>query len=76
MALDLHRADIFRLRALLALRDVKLDGLAFVQLLVTLRLDRRVVGEDVRTAPSGAMNPNPFSALNHFTVPVARLWVL
>src|ERR1044072_7323270 len=43
-------ADVLRLRALGALRDVELDLLVLVQGLVALGLDRRVVHEDVVAA--------------------------
>src|SRR3954451_19727818 len=41
------RADVLRLRALLALGDVELHLLAFLQLTVALAGDVGVVGEDV-----------------------------
>src|SRR4051794_41325059 len=50
---DLRRsdgADVLRLRALRALRDVELDLLVLVEGLVALRLDGRVVHEDVVAA--------------------------
>src|SRR3954451_13372152 len=50
---DLRRsdgADVLRLRALRALRDVELDLLVLVQGLVALGLDGRVVHEDVVAA--------------------------
>src|SRR6266404_1403041 len=43
-------ADVLRLRPLLALRDVELHALTLVEGLVALRLDRRVVDEDVSAA--------------------------
>src|ERR1044072_9714351 len=43
-------ADVLRLRALGALRDVELDLLVLVEGLVALRLDGRVVHEDVVAA--------------------------
>src|SRR3954470_23672687 len=43
-------ANVLRLRALGALRDVELDLLVLVQGLVALGLDRRVVHEDVVAA--------------------------
>src|SRR5215204_1280127 len=45
-----ERADVLRLRTLGALGDVELDLLVLVQRLVTLRLDRRVVHENVVAA--------------------------
>src|SRR3569833_275770 len=45
-----ERANVLRLRALGALRDVELDLLVLVQGLVALRLDGRVVHEDVVAA--------------------------
>src|SRR3954452_24704280 len=50
---DLRRsdgADVLRLRALRTLRDVELDLLVLVEGLVALRLDGRVVHEDVVAA--------------------------
>src|SRR5690349_6563972 len=44
------RANVLRLRALRALGDVELDLLVLVEGLVALRLDRRVVNEDVVAA--------------------------
>src|SRR6478609_5606899 len=47
---DSDGADVLRLRALLALRDVELDLLALDQLTEAGRLDVRVVSEDVGAA--------------------------
>src|SRR5260370_42564918 len=44
------RANVLSLRALRTLGDVELDLLVLVQRLVTLRLDRRVVHENVVAA--------------------------
>src|SRR4051794_7895559 len=46
----LERADVLRLRALLALRDVELHALVLLQRLVALPLDRAEVAEDVGAA--------------------------
>ena len=74
----LQRADVLRLRALLALGDVELDPLVLIQAPVAVSGDGRVVDEDVCTPPwsSGAMKPKPFSALNHLTVPCAMSFSL
>src|SRR6478736_8148933 len=45
-----ERTDVLRLRALRPLGDVELDLLVLVQRLVALRLDGRVVNEDVVAA--------------------------
>src|SRR5829696_3154107 len=45
----LHRADVLRLRALLALGHVELDLLALIERAVAGRRDRGVVHEDVGT---------------------------
>jgi len=44
------RADVLRRGALLALRDVELHALVFVQRAVAVRHDREVVHEDVDAA--------------------------
>lgn len=62
------------LQALRALLNAVLYGLAFFQRTESEALDCAVVSEDVGGASAGAMKPKPFSALNHFTVPVAMLF--
>src|SRR3954463_9872069 len=66
------RADVLRLGALLALRDVELDLLALVEGLVALRDDGGVVAEDVGAAavlgdePEALLRVEPLhSALSH-----------
>jgi len=59
------------LGAFFALGDVELDFLAFVEFAVSAAGDGGVVDEDVGSPPSCSMKPNPFSELNHLTVPVA-----
>src|SRR3954470_16684475 len=68
----LQRADVLRLRALLALSHVELDALVLVEGLVPLRLDRREVAEDVGAAvvlgdePKALLRVEPLhSALSH-----------
>ncbi len=56
---------------------VELHALVLLERAVALRLDGRVVDEDVRAAVlGGAMKPKPFSALNHFTMPVGTVILL
>jgi hypothetical protein len=43
-----------------ALFDLELDVLAFVEAAVAVGVDRGVVHEDVRAAPSPAMKPPPY----------------
>ena len=69
----LERAHLLRLRARGALADLEFDLLVFFQGAEAGALDFGVVNEDVGGAASGAMKPKPFSALNHFTVPVAMV---
>ena len=55
----------------LALDDFELDLIALLQALVTLRGNRPVVDEHVRSIVA-ARNPYPFALLNHLTVPFKR----
>jgi hypothetical protein len=67
--------DVDCLGPLLALRDVQLDLLPFLQAAVAATGDRADVHEHVRP-PSTAMKQEPLSPLNHFTVPCAILTFL
>ncbi|EUA24533.1 hypothetical protein I552_3235 [Mycobacterium xenopi 3993] len=58
--------------------DFELDSLILLKRAEARSLDFRVVDEHVGRTVLGAMKPNPFSALNHFTVPcgISRSFLL
>jgi hypothetical protein len=52
-----------------SLGDLELHSLRLIEAAVAVGLDRGVVHEDVGTAAVLRNESEPFSALNHFTVP-------
>ncbi len=71
----LEASDVRSLQTLRATGNFEFNRLAFVQRLVSLRLNR---GEMTKTSSPDWrwMNPNPLLALNHFTVPCSLTDVL
>jgi len=67
-ALCVRALDLLGLRALRTLGDLELDALRLFERPVAARFDCGIVNEHVGPPPSWAMNPKPFSALNHLTV--------
>lgn len=65
----LHLYDIGSLGSTSTLYDVEVDFLSLFQSLEAVRLNRREVSEHVVAILNGDKSV-PFSALNHFTVPV------
>ena len=57
------------LRAMRALHQLKFDHIALVQVAISLSDNRCVVDKDVR-APTALDKTDPFSRLNHITLPI------